>query len=126
LWLRSISTDSDKKFKHVFASSLGKQEAHLLDDSRYAETAIANFDEAFKNQTSGSAKDLIYSITPRDLDLSKISTKVNIWLGGDDRMVSPELIDEVYSNVKDKHLYCPQGYGSDLTISMFDEILAKM
>jgi hypothetical protein len=126
LWIKSVATDSTKKFKHIFASSLGKEERKLLTDPRYYETAVANFDEAFRTQTNGTVKDLIYALSPHPHDLTKIETPIDIWIGSDDTMITDPLIDVVYKKLKNKNIHKPDGYGSDLNVSLFEDILSTM
>lgn len=126
LWLKSVATDSEKKFKHIFLSTLGSKEQGLINDPRYSEVAIANFDEAFRLESSGTVNDVVYALTPRDLPLEQIKAPVKIWLGSDDSMIKTSLIDQVYSSVENKVVYNKQGHGSDLSISLFEEVLSHM
>ena len=67
---------------------------------------------------------MIYCLSPRKLDLTKIKKPVHIWYGTQDGRISQEGVEHLASQFPDATVFIETGYSEQIYFSLFDKIIA--
>ena len=129
LWLKSITINLGTHYRAMLEKSLGSVERETLIDNGSLDSTLNLMVECFQQGSSqtikGISHDMVFCISPRKVDLSKVSAPVEIWWGTEDNRMSQEGVNNLAGQLKDVNLNIFEGYSEHLYYSLFEEILAK-
>ena len=123
LWMTSMKYDAEGYVRKMINQYVGYNELHILDNQDYINHLVLNFTESQRNQSEGSAQDVVFSLTPLNLDLSKINVPIDIWIGDDDSLISVSSAKEICDPIPNKTFHVREGYGEEIYYHLFEEII---
>lgn len=129
LWLKSVSMKLETNYRTMVEKSWGSVEREALQDSHLldymTDHLVECFREACSQTTKGISTDMVYCLTPKKIDLRKISVPVEIWWGTEDARISRDGVDNLVSQLDQVNLHIREGYSEHIYYGLFDEIMAN-
>ncbi|NND00414.1 MAG: hypothetical protein HKN85_09555 [Gammaproteobacteria bacterium] len=124
LWLKSITLNLGAHYRKMLESSLGSAErAQFLEDGTF-EWMIDIFKEGASRSLRGISNEMVFSLTPMELDLSKITVPVEVWYGTEDQRISLDGVRAVIKGFPNHRLHVRNGYSEHIYYALFEEIIA--
>ncbi len=127
LWLKSITMNLGKHYQSMIDNSLSdKEKQKFIDDENYEEVMqlmIESFKEAAFRNLGGISREMVFCLSPRKVDLSKITVPVEIWWGSEDNRISQKGAENLASQMPNANLHIREGYSEHIFFSLFEEIL---
>lgn len=127
LWLKSINMNASKHYRSMVEQSLTEKENTLFNEKgiRYEiiNSIVSSFHEGASRNLEGISNDMVFCISPRKVDLSRITTPVEIWWGTEDPRFSQAGVEKLASQINTSNLHIMEGYSEHTFFSLFEEIL---
>ena len=129
LWLKSVTMNLNTNYRSMIEKSLGEKEREKLIENNTLKSNLDLMVSCFQNGASqtieGISHDMVFCISPRKVDLSKVTAPVEMWWGTQDTRISREGVENLASQLSDVNLNICEGYSEHLYYSLFDELLSK-
>ena len=124
LWLKSINLNLRAQYETMLETSLGSAELNMFRQDGTFEWLIDIFKEGASNTLDGISNELVYCLTPVNIDQRDIRANVEIWYGTEDQRISREGVDVVTADMANKNLHIREGYSEHIYYSLFEEIIS--
>ncbi len=128
LWLKSVTMNLGTHYRSMLEKSLGSVEREKFIKSNCLEsnlnTMVDCFREGSSQTISGISHDMVFCISPRKADLSKIDVPVDIWWGTEDNRINQAGVEHLASQIKDTTLHIREGYSEHIYYGLFEDILS--
>ena len=125
LWLKSITLNLSTHYRSMVENTLGDNEQNVGGDkSAFLDSLVDAFKEGISLGREGISDEMIYCLSPRKLDLTKIKKPVHIWYGTQDGRISQEGVEHLASQFPDATVFIESGYSEQIYFSLFDKIIA--
>ena len=82
------------------------------------------FKEGARQSLDGILHEMVYCMTPLNLDLTKISVPVDVWYGTEDRRITKEGVESIFQPIPNLTLHIREGYSEHIYYSLFEDIIA--
>ncbi len=129
LWLKSITMSLSTHYRSILEKNLGSEERKKLQKDRVLNKTLEHMVNCFKEGASrtltGISSDMMFCVTPRKVDLGKISIPVEIWWGTEDSRISREGVQNLSAQLKNSNVNIREGFSEHIYYSLFEEIIAK-
>jgi len=129
LWLKSVTMNLGTHYRTMLEKSLGSAEREKFQQngsfSRTLDLLVDCFREGASRSIKGISHDMVFCLSPRKVDLTKIGVPVEIWWGSEDNRISREGVDNLAAQLNHPNLNIHQGYSEHIYYGLFEEILAK-
>ncbi|MCH2191260.1 MAG: LuxR C-terminal-related transcriptional regulator [Gammaproteobacteria bacterium] len=129
LWLKSVTMNLSSHYRSMLSKSLGSTEKEILSKNHQTDTMLNLMVECFEEGASrciqGISHDMVFCISPRKVDLSKVRVPVNIWWGTEDNRISKEGVQNLARQINNVTINQRQGYSEHIYYTLFEEILAQ-
>ncbi|MBX2848808.1 MAG: alpha/beta fold hydrolase [Acidiferrobacterales bacterium] len=123
LWCASASLRLENHMEKNLSTSISSAEVGVIDTSDFIEVMNDNFRESLAQQCSGTVSDFRYCFNKMNLNLAKIKTQTEVWLGSEDSLCSPEGVRQSLAGLVNKTVFVREGYGEHIYYGKFEEIL---
>jgi DNA-binding CsgD family transcriptional regulator/pimeloyl-ACP methyl ester carboxylesterase len=123
LWLKSVCLNLRTNYKSMLESSLGSAELDRFKKDGTFQLLIDVFKEAASADTKGISSELIYSLSPMNLDFKKIATPIEIWYGTEDQRTSLEGLKKITRDLPNCKYNIREGYSEHIYYGLFEEII---
>lgn len=123
LWLRSVCLNLGAHYKTMLESSMGSAERDKFKKDGTFQLLIDVFKEAASTDKKGISSELIYCLSPMNLDFKKISTPTEIWYGTEDKRISLEGLKEITKDLPNCKYNVREGYSEHIYYGLFEEII---
>lgn len=128
LWLKSFSLNLGSNYRSMVEASLGSAERKLFTEQNRLEQTldimVDSFREGISNSLDGITNELVFCLTPRNLDLSAIDIPVSLWWGSEDNRVSREGVQNLAAQFKDSTIHLKEGYTEHIYYAFFEEMIS--
>jgi len=124
LWLKAITLNFDAHYIAILSESVGSAEKELFEKENTYQLLTDVFKEGARQSLDGILHEMVYCMTPLHLDLSKITIPVDIWYGTEDRRITREGVDSIFTELPNKKIHIREGYSEHIYYSLFEEIMA--
>ena len=124
LWLKSITLNIDLHYPSILQSSIGSAERQQFDDQHVVELLTNVFKEGAHRSLDGMLSEMIFCLTPLGLDLSRLTTPIEIWYGTEDKRITREGVEDITKDFPNCKLNIREGYSEHLYYALFEEIIA--
>ncbi len=124
LWLKSVTMNLSTHYRSMLERSLGDAEVELFEKDGTIDLMIKTFHEGSSRSLQGISGEMVYCISPRNIDLSKISVPVDLWWGTQDNRVSKQGVENLASQLPNAKIHIREGYSEHIYYSLFKEIIA--
>lgn len=129
LWLKSVTMNLGSHYRSMLEKSLGSEEKRLFEESRTLDSTLNLMVNCFKEGASqtldGISHDMVFCISPRKTDLSKVVAPVEIWWGTEDNRISKDGVDNLAKQIADVNINEREGFSEHIYYGLFEEILSK-
>lgn len=128
LWLKSITMNLSTHYKSMLESSLGSKEREILTQRNQLDATfdlmINGFCEASRHSVKGIANESTFCLSPRKIDLNKITVPVDLWWGSEDNRISKEGVEALAEKLPNANLHIREGFSEHIYYCLFEEILS--
>jgi pimeloyl-ACP methyl ester carboxylesterase len=124
LWLKSINLNLSSQYRSMLESSLGSAELEKFHNDGTFDWLIDIFKEGASSTLDGISNELVYCLTPINIDQSTINAEVHVWYGTEDQRISLAGVEAVTANIPNKTIHTREGYSEHIYYSLFEEIIA--
>ncbi|MFT5655227.1 MAG: pimeloyl-ACP methyl ester carboxylesterase/DNA-binding CsgD family transcriptional regulator [Arenicella sp.] len=123
LWLKSICLDLETYYKSMLQSSMGSAERDQFEKDGTLQLLTDVFKEAASADKKGISSELVYCLSPMNLDFKKIHTPIEIWYGTEDKRISLEGLKEITKELPNCKYNVREGYSEHIYYGLFEEII---
>jgi len=124
LWLKSVTVNLSVHYRSMLEKGLGSAEAELALDGQTIELMIEGFRQGSSRGIDGMSNELVHCLSPRNLDLSKITIPVDLWWGTEDNRITIEGVKHLASQLGDATIHVREGYSEYIYYALFEDIIA--
>jgi len=124
LWLKSIKLNLATQYRGMVKDSLGTKERPLLDNAKTLDLMVEGLQEGSSQSLEGISKEMVFCISPRQVDLSKVTIPVHLWWGSQDTRFTQEGIENLAQQLPNSHVFIREGYSEHIYYALFEEILS--
>ena len=125
LWHASASLKLDTHIEKNLQTTISSAEKGQIDKTDFINVLKDNFRESAANEGVGSAADFSYCFNETNIDLSTVKTQVDIWLGTEDGICSPEGVYAIFEDLPNKTFFEKEGFGEHIYYSLFEQIISE-
>ncbi len=125
LWLKSMNMNLPVHYRSMLQSSIGTAEQATFNQQGLTDVVVEGFREGSSNCLEGISNEMIFCLSPRKLDLSKIQVPVSLWWGTEDIRVTRDGVEHLAAQLPNATTHIKKGYGEHLYFSLFEEIIAE-
>lgn len=124
LWLKSVTLSLDKHYKNMLDESIGSAERELFERENIMQLLTDAFKEGARQSLDGILNEMVFCMTPLNLDLANFTKPVEAWCGTEDKRITVEGVKEIFKDFPNCQLHFPEGYSEHLYYSLFEEIIS--
>lgn len=124
LWLKSVTLNLSVHYRSMLEKGLGSAEAELALDGKTIELMIEGFSQGSSRGLDGISNEMVHCLSPRNLDLSKITVPVDLWWGTEDNRLTIEGVEHLASQLTDAKVHVREGYSDHIYYALFEDIIA--
>ena len=124
LWLKSVTMNLATHYRSMLDSSLGSAEREQFERDNTLELLVEGFKEGSSQSLDGISHEMVFCISPRKLDLSKITVPVNLWWGTDDNRISREGVENLAAQLPNSQIFIREGYSEHIYYALFEDIIS--
>jgi len=124
LWLKSIKINVSTHYRSMVERSVGSAERELFESNGTIDLLVNTFREGIRNSFEGISHEMVFCISPRELELDKINCPVDLWWGTEDGRISLQGVEVLADQLKDVSLFVREGYSEHIYFSLFEEIIS--
>ncbi len=127
LWLKSVTMNLSTHYRAMVEKSLGTAEREKFRKNGELESTLDLMVDCFREGASRSIKgishDMVFCISPRKVDLSRINVPVEIWWGTEDNRINREGVDNLAKQLPMANTHVHEGFSEHIYYGLFEEIL---
>jgi len=124
LWLKSIKLNLATHYRSMIQDSLGKEERSTLENSATLDLMVEGLQEGSSQSLEGISKEMVFCLSPRQLDLSNVAVPVHLWWGSEDTRISRDGVENIARQLPNAKVFIREGYSEHIYYSLFEEILS--
>ena len=124
LWLKSITLNLGTHYKSMLESSIGSAEQEQFANDGTFQLLIDVFQEGSSHSLEGISREMVFCMSPLQVDLSAITVPVHIWYGSEDQRMSLAGARNIAEYFSDHQLHVREGYSEHIYYALFEEIIA--
>ncbi len=124
LWLKSITLNLDAHYPSILEDSIGSAEREMFEENDIVQLLTDVFKEGAKQSLDGILHEMVFCMTPLNLDLSTFKTPVEVWFGTEDKRITREGVERIFSEFTNCTLTIRDGYSEHLYYALLEEIIA--
>jgi len=125
LWLKSVTLNLATHYRSMLIESFGDEERTQFLSDKTIDLMVEGFQEGSIQSLKGISNEMVFCISPRRVDLSKINVPVNLWWGTQDNRISLEGVENLASKLSDANIIVKEGYSEHIYYSLFEEIISS-
>lgn len=123
LWLKSVTLNLDEHYPAILANSIGSAELKLFAEHNIVQLLTDVLKEAARNGLEGILSDMVFCMTPLNLDLTQFSREVEIWYGTEDKRITEEGVRSIAAELPQHTLHVKEGYSEHIYYALFEDII---
>ena len=124
LWLKSVTLNLDEHYTSMLEESIGSAEREQFEKEDIVHLLTNVFKEGARQSLKGITHEMAFCMTPLNLDLSKLTTPVEVWYGTEDKRITAEGVDVIFKEFPNCKINIREGYSEHLYYALFEEIIA--
>ena len=124
LWLKSVTLNIRTHYRKMLESSIGSKEKGEFESNGTLELIIEGFKEGSSVRLDGISHEMVYCLSPLNLDLSSIKNQVDFWYGTEDTRITQEGVEKIASQFSNSRMNIREGYSEHIYYSLFEEMIS--
>ncbi len=123
LWLKSVSLNLDTHYRNMIESGVGSAEKELFQREGTIDLIVDTFREASDKTLNGLSNEMVFCLTPCNIDLSQIKIPVDLWWGTEDLRFTREGVENIAAQLPNSTLHIKEGYSEHLYYALFEDMI---
>ena len=123
LWLKSVTLNLDKHYKNMLDESVGSAEREQFEKENIVQLLTNVFKEGARQSLDGILNEMVFCMTPLNLNIAEFTKPVEAWCGTEDKRISAVGVKAIFKDFPNCQLHFPEGYSEHLYYSLFEEII---
>ena len=123
LWLKSVTLNLDAHYPTILQQSIGTAERKMFEKENIIQLLTTVFKEGARHSLDGILNEMVFCMTPLNLDLSKFEIPVEVWYGTEDKRISAEGVTNIFADFTNCKIHIKEGYSEHLYYALFEEII---
>lgn len=123
LWLKSVTLNLDAHYHSILEQSVGSAEWEQFQDQGMLQLLTDVFKEGARHSLDGILNEMVFCMTPLNLDLSAFNKPLDIWYGTEDKRITQEGVEHIFKPIKQHNLHVREGYSEHIYYSLFEDII---
>jgi len=123
LWLKSVTLNLDTHYRNMLESGAGPAEREKFQREGTIDIMVNTFREANATTLEGLSNEMVFCLSPRDIDLSKITIPVELWRGTEDHRFQLEGVENLAKQLPNSELFIKEGYSEHLYYALFEDLI---
>lgn len=124
LWLKSVTLNLEQHYPVMLAGSVGSAEREQFERDKVIELLTRVFKEGARTSLDGILNEMVFCMTPLNLDLANFHTPVEIWYGTEDKRITHDGVEQIAKLLPKHQLHICEGYSEHIYYSLFEKIAA--
>ncbi len=124
LWLKSVTLNLDAHYPTILDASIGSAERKQFEEDGVIELLTNVFKEGARQSLDGILHEMVFCMTPLNLDLSKFTKPLDVWFGTEDRRITREGVDKIFDEFPNCTRHICEGYSEHLYYALLEKIIA--
>jgi len=123
LWLKSVTLNLSTNYRGMITSGVGSRELEKFEREGTVDLIVDTFREAASNTLKGISNEMVFSLTPCNIDLSKITIPVDLWWGTEDARYTREGIEKMANDFPNANLHIKEGFTEHIYYALFEQMI---
>jgi len=123
LWLKSVTLSLDTHYKSLLEASIGSAERSQFEQDDVLQLLTDVFKEGARHGLDGILSEMVFCLTPLNIDLSAIKTPTVIWYGTEDKRITIDGVRSIFKPMPNHKLHVCEGYSEHIYYSLFEDII---
>lgn len=124
LWLKSVTLNLDEHYQSMLLESIGSAEKELFAKNGMVQLLTDVFKEGARQSLDGILNEMVFCMTPLNLDLDQFDKPIDVWYGSEDKRITREGVEHIFSQFNNCTLHIREGYSEHIYYALFEEILS--
>jgi DNA-binding CsgD family transcriptional regulator/pimeloyl-ACP methyl ester carboxylesterase len=123
LWLKSVTLNLDAHYPSMLNTSVGSAEREQFEQQGIIQLLTDVFKEGARHTLNGILHEMVFCMTPLNLDPSSFNKPLELWYGTEDKRITEagaRALSEQFDNCT---LHIREGYSEHLYYALFEEII---
>ncbi len=106
-------------------NSVGSAEREAFEKNDTVDLMIEGFQQGSSHGLDGISHEMVHCLSPRGVDLSKVTVPVDLWWGTEDNRISRAGVDHLAAQLANAKVHVKEGYSEHIYYSLFEEIISE-
>jgi len=124
IWLKSVTLNLDAHYPAILAASVGSAERLQFEREGVVQLLTDVFKEGARQSLDGILHEMVFCMTPLNLDLSKFTKPVEVWFGTEDKRIMRAGVDAIFAEFPNCTIRICDGYSEHLYYALLEKIIA--
>jgi len=124
LWLKSVTLNLDAHYPAMLQESVGSAEREQFEINGIVQLLTDVFKEGARQSLDGILNEMVFCMTPLNLDLSRFQRPVEVWYGTEDKRITQEGVNAIFSEFPNCKINICEGYSEHLYYALLEKIIA--
>jgi len=124
LWLKSVRVNLSLHYRNMLETSFGTAE-HRLFSKNTIDLMVEGFQYGSINGIEGISNEMVYCLSPKEVDLGKVSVPVELWWGNEDTRISLEGVKNIAKQLPNATIHVREGYSEYIYYALFEDIISN-
>jgi pimeloyl-ACP methyl ester carboxylesterase/DNA-binding CsgD family transcriptional regulator len=124
LWLKSVTMNLSVHYRSMLMNGLGCTERTLFLENNTLDLMIEGFQQGASRGLAGISHEMVHCLSPRKVDLSKITVPVDLWWGTQDNRITLEGVNNIASQLNHATVHVREGYSEHIYYALFEDMIS--
>ena len=124
LWLKSVTLNLDRHYPSILQRSIGNAEREQFDKDGTIQLMTNVLKEGARHSLDGILNEMVFCMTPLNLDLNKLTLPIEVWYGTEDKRITAEGVEAICSEFSNCKVNVCEGYSEHIYYALFEKIIA--
>lgn len=123
LWLKSVTLNLDAHYPSMLNASVGSAEREQFEHHGVIQLLTDVFKEGARHTLNGILHEMVFCMTPLNLDPSHFNKPIELWYGTEDKRITEAGVRALSKQFANCTLHVREGYSEHLYYALFEEII---
>ena len=123
LWLKSVTLNLSTNYRKMIINGIGSAERKQFEREGTIDLLVETFQEAASQTLKGISNEMIFGLSPLNIDLSKITVPVDLWWGSEDERFTQAGIEQLANAFPNSTLHIKEGYTEHIYYALFEQMI---
>jgi len=124
LWLKSVTINLSLHYRKMLENGFGVAERKIFGNDNTIELMIEGFQQGSSKGIEGIAREMVYCLSPKKIDLASINVPVELWWGSEDNRISLKGVENIAKQLPYAKIHMREGYSEYIYYALFEDIIS--